>query len=36
MVDAVQVFTVRNRYSHLYRSCNDGAFSSRSFQFQRL
>lgn len=36
MVDAVQVFTISNRYSHLYQSCNDGPFSSRSFQFQRL
>jgi len=36
MVDAIQVFTISNRYGHLYRSCNDGPFSSRSFQFQRL
>lgn len=36
MVDAMHVFTISNRYSHLYRSCNDGPFSSRSFQFLRL
>jgi len=36
MVDAMQVFTISSRQSHLYRSCNDGPFSSRSFQFQRL
>ena len=33
---AMQVFTISNRQSHLYRSCNDGPFSSRFFQFQRL
>ena len=36
MVDALRVFTISNRYSHLYLSCNDGPFSSTSFQFQRL
>lgn len=36
MVDAIQVFTISNRHNYPYRSCNDGPFSSRSFQFQRL
>ena len=26
MADALRVFTISNRYSHLYLSCNDGHF----------